>query len=80
MLTHIAIVVQIDSDGTVHMVHLGGSGITNLYLNLDFPNQHQTSSGKVLNSFLRQNKPNEQSPRLAGELLKNVAPLWRLNR
>ena len=30
LLTHIAIVVSVDEDETVHMMHLGGSGITDL--------------------------------------------------
>ena len=72
-LTHIAIVVGIDLDATIHMVHLGGSGITDLTMNLQHASTHKSPDGKTWNSYLRVNKKGEQSPRLTGQLYRSFA-------
>jgi len=72
-LTHIAIVVGIDSDATIHMVHLGGSGITDLTMNLQHAATHKSPEGKLWNSYLRVNRKGEQSPRLTGQLYRSFA-------
>lgn len=72
-LSHIAIVVGIDADGTIHMVHLGGSGITDLTMNLQHASTHKSPGGKVWNSYLRINKKGEKSPRLTGQLYRSFA-------
>ena len=72
-LTHVAIVADIESDGTVQMVHLGGSGITDLTMNLNHPTEHTSSTGKVWNSYLRLNRKGESSPRLTGQLFRAFA-------
>ena len=73
ILTHIAIVVGIDPDGTIEMVHLGGSGIVGLTMNLRHPTEHSSPTGKVWNSYLRVNRKGETSPRLTGQLFKAFA-------
>ena len=73
MLTHIAIVVGVEDDGTVSMTHLGGSGITDLTMNLLYPHEHRSSDGKLWNSYLRVNKTGEESPRLTAELFNSYA-------
>jgi len=72
-LTHIAIVVSVDTDGTVKMVHLGGSGITDLVMNVAHPKEHRSPEGKIWNSYLRINRKGETSPRLAGQLFRTYA-------
>lgn len=74
-LTHIAIVKDVDSEGTVAMMHLGGSGITDLVMNLQHPNDHRSPEGALWNSYLRINKKGEQSPRLTGQLFNSYATL-----
>ena len=72
-LTHIAIVVGVDSDETVQMVHLGGSGITDLVMNVAHPTEHKSPEGKMWNSYLRVNRKGEVSPRLTGQLFRSYA-------
>lgn len=74
-LTHIAIVKEVDSDGTIYMMHLGGSGITDLVMNLQHPNDHRSPEGALWNSYLRINKKGEQSPRMTGQLFNSYATL-----
>ena len=76
-LTHIAIVVMVESDGTIQMVHLGGSGITDLTMNLKHPTKHTSPNGKLWNSYLRINQKGETSPRLTGQLFKAFATIPR---
>ena len=77
MLTHIAIVVGIDTDATIQMVHLGGSGITDLTMNLKHPTEHTSATGKLWNSYLRVNRKGENSPRLTGQLFRAFATFTR---
>ena len=77
--THVAIVNQVDSDGTIHMVHLGSRGVTRLRMNLREPGVHKNAAGKELNSFLRVRR--SADPRhtvyLAGELWSGTGSFWR---
>jgi len=77
-ITHVAIVTSVDEDGTIHMVHKGGSGVTRLMMNLDRPDLHQDESGKVINSYLRNRT--RKDPRgtryLTGELSEGFASYW----
>lgn len=77
-ITHVAIVTSVDDDGTVHMVHKGGSGVTRLVLNLNRPGDHQDESGKVINSYLRnQTRRDPRGTRyLTGELWRGFASYW----
>lgn len=69
-LSHIGVVIDVDEDGTVHMVHRGSKGIRPLILNLSHPGTRRDVSGKVLNSWLG-------SPGYAKEGHKFAGELWR---
>jgi len=68
-LSHVAVVISVDRDGTVHMVHRGSRGIRPLTMNLEQRSvRRRDSDGKVMNSWL--GKPGYAKPghKLAGEL------------
>lgn len=67
-LTHIAIVIRVDADGTAHLVHRGSKGITPLAINLKSPSTHQDANGKVINSYLVRKGYGRDGARLAGEV------------
>ena len=66
----------VDANGTIEMVHLGGSGIKKLYIDLRSPDVHQNKDGVLLNSFLRVRTKNDDGPRLSGQLWKAFGSLW----
>ena len=72
LLSHIAIVIDVDTDGTVHMVHRSSSGIKPLTLNLRYPSQHKRGD-KVINSYLAARGYGKEGRQLAGELWKAFA-------
>lgn len=67
-LSHIAVVISIDEDDTIHMVHRGSKGIRPLTMNLTAPSSRSDAAGKPINSWL--GKPGYAKPgaKLAGEL------------
>jgi hypothetical protein len=67
-LSHIAVVIDVDDDGTVHMVHRGSKGIRPLILNLRDPGSRRDADGKVINSWLGQPGYAKEGAKLAGEL------------
>ncbi len=69
-LSHIAIVVDVQSDGTIQMVHLGGSGIVDLWMNLEHPSEYRSPTGKLWNSYLRVNRKGDTGPNLTGDLFR----------
>lgn len=72
-LTHVAVVVGVEDDGTVEMIHFGSRRIRPLYLNLREPDVRRRGD-KELNSWLR--APGYGPPtgqRLAGQLLRGFA-------
>ncbi len=77
-ITHVAVVTAVDEDGTITMVHKGGSGVGWLYMNLDRPGIYQSEDGRVLNSYLRSRS--SRDPRgtryLSGELWRGFASFW----
>ncbi|TVQ94723.1 MAG: YARHG domain-containing protein [Deltaproteobacteria bacterium] len=79
-LSHIAIVISVDPDHTVHMVHHGSRGITPLTMNLRFPSDHRDRNGKVVNSFLAANGYGREGQRLSGELWRAFATPEREGR
>ena len=72
-LTHVAIVVAVDKDGTILSVHRGSGRIAPLHLNV----RHAAlrSSGKrTLNDYLRApGYGSPKGPRLAGQLVRGFA-------
>lgn len=72
-LSHIAVVIAVDEDGTVQMVHRGSKGIRPLTLNLYAPSERRSPEGKVWNSWLGQTGYARDGHRLAGELWRAFA-------
>jgi len=79
-ITHVAVVVAVDDDGTVYMVHKGGRGITRLILNLHQPSEHADGASKEINSYLRSRRSSDRrgTQYLAGELWIGFASFWRV--
>lgn len=72
-LTHVAVVIKVDADGTIRFAHSGTSkGRAIQYLNLQRPHDKRDDDGKVLNEALRRKR--DKDPRKAGYL---TGELWR---
>jgi len=77
-LTHVGIVIAVDSDGTITLAHGGtSSGRSELKMNLRFPNDHRGPDGAVRNDYLRRRRSSDSSrtPHLAGEMWRGFATL-----
>jgi hypothetical protein len=75
-LTHVAVVLSIDPDGTITMAHGGTSkGRTLLHMNLEHPGERLGPDGQVWNDWLRARHKGEsdRAPRLAGQLFRGFA-------
>ncbi len=81
-VTHVAVVVKVDEDGTVHMVHKGGRGVTPLIMNLQHASEHADPQGKEINSYLRSRRSSDRAGTryLAGELWIGFGSFWRVLR
>lgn len=80
-LTHIAVVLGVEEDGTILLAHDGTSkGRTTLRMNLDLSSEHTDTTGRVINDYLRQ--PKEGDPKktryLASELWRGFASSSKL--
>ncbi|HHO50300.1 MAG TPA: CHAP domain-containing protein [Deltaproteobacteria bacterium] len=77
-LSHIAIVLEVDGEGTITLAHAGtSSGRSILTMNLSHPSVREIDGGQVVNSYLRRKTP-EDSARtryLSGELWRGFATL-----
>ncbi len=73
-LTHIAVVVRIEPDNTVVMVHFGSGRIRTLRMNLAHRHNHKVD-GVLKNDYLRSPRygRGKAGPRLAGELFRGYA-------
>lgn len=75
-LTHVAVVIEVEPDGTVVMAHGGTSrGRSTLRMNLDRPHERTDPDGRVLNDWLRarlRGEP-EGAGYLAGELFRGFS-------
>ncbi len=80
-LTHVAVVERVDDDGTITLVHKGGSGVTRIVMNLRHRRQARTDDGDELNSHLRaKTKRDRRRTRyLAGQLWRGFGSLWKLS-
>ena len=79
-LTHVAVVEKVADDGTITMVHKGGSGVTRIVMNLRHRRLATDESGEKINSHLRgkTSKDRKRTRYLAGELWRGFASMWRL--
>ena len=73
--THSAIVVGVDAEGTVDMVHLGSKGVVHLRMNLRHPHDRDVGGGEILNDYLRAKSGGDPpgTEYLAGELWAGFA-------
>jgi surface antigen len=77
-LTHVAVVLSVDEDGTIHMAHGGSSsGRTTLTMNLYHPDVRESPDGKEWNDGLRVRSSRDPNGAkyLAGELWRGFATL-----
>lgn len=77
-LTHVAIVLDVDDDGTILLAHGGTSaGRSELRMNLLHPSDHRADDGTVRNDYLRRRRSNDRAgtPHLAGEMWRGFATL-----
>lgn len=75
-LTHVAVVIEIELDGTIVMAHGGTSqGRTTLRMNLDQPDVRRDATGRELNDHLRSRSASDpkRTRYLAGELWRAFA-------
>ena len=79
-ITHVAVVVSVDADGTVGMVHKGSRGITSLAMNLHHPADHADGASKEINGYLRARRSSDRggTKYLAGELWIGFGSFWRV--
>ncbi|HJN76201.1 MAG TPA: CHAP domain-containing protein [Myxococcota bacterium] len=77
-LSHVAIVEDIDDDGTLTLVHKGSKGVVRIWMNLEHPEMALSPEGKKWNSWLRARKRSD--PRgteyLTGQLYRGSASFW----
>jgi hypothetical protein len=75
-LTHVAVVLSVDDDGTILLAHAGTSrGRTTLHMNLKHPDVRRTDAGIIHNDYLRRrgDKDPAAGRYLSGELWKGFA-------
>lgn len=60
LLTHVAIVTNVDRDGTITFIHILQKKIVTDFMNLHKPNTYE-ENGKILNSYLRRAQNNSSS-------------------
>ncbi len=79
--THIAIVTNVDSDGTVEYIHKSGSGINVQYMNLKDKENQYSEDKKRINSYLRKKTKNDEgnTPYLSGQMFKSYGTIFSDN-
>jgi hypothetical protein len=77
-ITHVALVEEVGSDGTVTLIHYSSGKVNRMRMNLRQPRERTDSSGRVINDYLRRSESG--SPRrdyLAGNLFAAYGDLFR---
>lgn len=75
-LTHIAVVLEVEDDGTIVLAHNGTSrGRTTMRMNLKHPDDRVDSEGRVLNDYLRARSKRDpkKAVHLSGQLWRGFA-------
>jgi len=76
VLTHIAVVVDIEEDGTVVLVHHGStSGISELRMNLDHPDERSNEDRELNSPVRKKGYGAPDAPRLTGQLWHGFASI-----
>jgi hypothetical protein len=52
-ITHIGLVEEVASDGTVSIIHYGSGSVNRIRMNLNHPYREKDGRGRVINSYLR---------------------------
>lgn len=74
-ISHMGMVVDVLSDGTVIIVHYGSKGVGTIRMNLYHPHIH-IRNGNVINDFLRKSDSSPSAQRLSGELFYSFGDLY----
>lgn len=77
-LSHVAVVLSVEDDGTIRLAHGGTSrGRTTLTMNLHRPHDRTDDQGRVINDWLRAERASDPpgTKHLAGELWRGFATL-----
>jgi len=74
-LTHVGIVEQQESDGTVIFISRVAGAVERYRMNLGLPHVHKTADGRILNDYLRRKHVGDRAntPYLTGELFAQFA-------
>lgn len=77
-VTHSGIVADVESDGTIDIVHLGSRGVVHIKMNLKHPHDRLAADGTVINDYLRGRTGSDPwgTQYLAGELWSAFASFW----
>lgn len=78
-LTHVAVVEEVDAEGTITLIHLGSKGVVRIVMNLRHPHERTNERGEVINSYLRASSDKDGGPVLTGELWRAFGALWRVD-
>lgn len=72
-LTHVGVVEQIESDGTVVFISRVADAIARYRMNLAFPHIHKNAEGRIHNDFIRRKLPSDppRMTRLTGQLFSS---------
>ena len=78
-LTHVAVVLSVDSLGTILMAHGGSSrGRSTFSMNLSAPDVRRTDEGRTLNDYLRPHLPSDppNTQYLSSQLFRGFATVY----
>lgn len=77
-VTHVALVEEVGTDGTVTLIHYSSGNVNRMRMNLKHPRERTDPSGRVINDYVRRSESG--SPRrdyLAGNLFAAYGDLFR---
>lgn len=72
--THIGVVIRVDANKTVHMVHRGSRGIRALKMNLYHPDDYRVN-GEIVNDYIAASGYGKKNERLTGQLFAGFATI-----
>jgi hypothetical protein len=84
-ITHIGLVEEFSSDGTVNIIHYGSGSVNRIRMNLKHPYREKDGRGKIINSYLRRDDTGAGKRNiLAGALFQAYGDLygysWKLQQ